>query len=171
MFTLTSPAFNNHRIDTRYGNLGPEENIKFGIPQTSFPLTWKGAPEGTVSYAIVFIDYDDVPDEGVPFIHWLACNIPGNQNSLPENSSRLTPDYLQGYNSWCMPFPGYKEIPKDYCRHFGGPAPGYQHEYEVWIYALDTVLDLEEGFWYNQLRRKMKGHILASASLCGYYGT
>lgn len=102
---LTSPAFNNHRIDTRYGNLGPEENIKFGIPQTSFPLTWKGAPEGTVSYAIVFIDYDDVPDEGVPFIHWLACNIPGNQNSLPENSSRLTPDYLQGYNSWCMPFP------------------------------------------------------------------
>lgn len=102
---------------------------------------------------------------------WLACNIPGNQNSLPENSSRLTPDYLQGYNSWCMPFPGYKKIPKDYCRHFGGPAPGYQHEYEVWIYALDTVLDLEEGFWYNQLRRKMKGHILASASLCGYYGT
>ncbi len=170
MLKLTSPAFKDGKIDIKYGNLGPEENMKYGIPQTGFPLEWEGAPEGTVSYAIVFIDYDDVVDEGVPFIHWLAAGIPADVTGLEENSSRNNPDYVQGRNSWCMPFEGYKEIPDDYSLHFGGPAPGYKHEYEVWLYALDYMPNLEEGFWYNEMRRAMKGHVLEKTLLSGFYG-
>lgn len=170
MLILSSSAFKNGKIEKRFGKLGAEENMEYGIPQTSFPLSWKGVPDGTQSYAIVFIDYDDVKDEGVPFIHWLACDIPAEEKKLPENASRLNNDFHQGHNSWCMPFGGYEKIPEDYSVHFGGPAPDYEHEYEVWLYALDCMPNLENGFWYNDLRRAMKGHILERALLSGYYG-
>ena len=80
MLSLSSPAFRDGHIEKRFGNLGPKENMEYDIPQTSFPLAWKGAPADTKSYAIVFIDYDDTKDEGFPFIHWLACDIPANVN-------------------------------------------------------------------------------------------
>ncbi len=167
---LTSEAFKNGRIDIGYGNLGDEDNMKYGIPQTSFPLEWEDAPEGTASFAIVFIDYDDVVDEGVPFIHWLVMDISSNCYKLAENSSREDPDYIQGHNSWCMPFEGYRDIPEDLSVHFGGPAPEYEHEYEVWLFALDCMSDLSEGFYFNEMRRAMEGHILDHAVLKGRYG-
>ena len=170
MLKLTSTAFSDGKILKEYGNLGPEENMKYGIPQTSFPLSWEGAPEGTKSFAIVFIDYDDVKDEGVPFIHWIVCDIPGDATGIAENASRNNPNFHQGRNSWCIPFGPYVEIPEDYSLHFGGPAPEYTHEYEVWLYALDYVPGLEDGFWYNELRRAMKGHVLEKTLLSGYYG-
>ena len=144
--------------------------MKFGIPQTSFPLAWEGAPAGTQSYAIVFIDYDDVKDEGFPFIHWLVSDIPASVNGLPENASRCNPGFRQGRNSWCIPFGPYKDIPEEYSLHFGGPAPEYEHEYEVWLYALDCMPGLENGFWYNDLRRAMRGRVLEKALLGGFYG-
>lgn len=170
MLKLTSAAFKNGKIEKRFGNLGPSENIKFGIPQRSFPLAWDGAPPETVSYAIEFIDYDDVKDEGFPFIHWLVCDIPANIKFLDENASRENANFHQGHNSWCIPFGPYKDIPEDYSLHFGGPAPEYEHEYEVWLYALDYMPNLDDGFWYNDLRRAMKGHVLEKALLSGFYG-
>mgnify|MGYP000864395404 FL=1 len=170
MLKLTSSAFQDGKIEKSFGNLGSAENMKYGIPQTSFPLAWEGAPSGTESYAIVFIDYDDAKDEGFPFIHWLVCDIPASQNGLTKNASRDDPDFHQGHNSWCMPYDFYKTIPEDFSLHFGGPAPEYAHEYELWLYALDYMPDLEDGFWYNDLRRAMKGHVLEKTLLSGFYG-
>ena len=67
-------------------------------------------------------------------------------------------------------FGGYENIPKDYSLHFGGPAPEYEHEYEIWLYALDYIPNLKDGFWYNDLRRAMKGHVLEKTCLSGFYG-
>ena len=170
MLKLTSSAFQDGKIEKSFGNLGSAENMKYGIPQTSFPLAWEGAPSGTESYAIVFIDYDDTKDEGFPFIHWLVCDIPASKNGLTKNASRDAPDFHQGHNSWCIPYDFYKTIPEDYSLHFGGPAPEYAHEYELWLYALDYMPDLEDGFWYNDLRRAMKGHVLEKTFLSGFYG-
>ena len=167
---LRSEAFNEGRIDIRYGNLGSEDNMEYGIPQTSFPLEWEGAPAGTESFAIVFIDYDDVVDEGVPFIHWLVSDIDPDCYKLAEDSSREDPGYVQGHNSWCMPCEGYREIPGELTVRFGGPAPEYEHEYEVWLFALDRRLGLSEGFYLNEMRRAMEGHILETAVLKGRYG-
>lgn len=170
MLKLMSPGFRNGIIDKKYGNLGELSNIKYGIPQTSFPLEWTGTPKGTKSFAIVFIDYDDVVDEGFPFIHWLVCDIPASLNGLKENASRDGGCFHQGHNSWCIPFGDYKDIPEDYSLHFGGPAPEYRHEYEVWLYALDYMPNLKDGFWYNDLRRAMKGRVIDKTLLSGYYG-
>jgi len=170
MLTLKSNAFKDGIIDKKYGNNGPKENMEFGIPQMSFPISWEGSPEGTKSYAIAFMDYDGTKNEGFSFIHWLACDILADQDGLPENASRSNPNFHQGHNSWCISIGPYEDIPDVYSLYFSGPAPSEKHEYELWLYALDYVPNLDDGFWYNDLRRAMKGHVLAKASLCGMYG-
>jgi Phospholipid-binding protein len=47
---------------------------------------------------------------------------------------------------------------------YNGPYPPDQtHDYVLKVFALDDNLDLENGFWMNELLHKMDGHILASA--------
>lgn len=158
------------RFADRYGNLSKEGNIIEDIPQTSFPLNWEDIPAGTKSFAIIFMDNDNAKDEGFPFVHWLACNIPGDIAGIKENSSREDDFYIQGTNSWSTKFGPYEGISKDLTLHFGGPAPSVEHEYEITLYALDKMLDLETGFFYNDLRKAMRSHILAEATLIGLYG-
>ncbi|MEG1331827.1 MAG: YbhB/YbcL family Raf kinase inhibitor-like protein, partial [Eubacterium sp.] len=43
------------------------------------------------------------------------------------------------------------------------------HLYELHVYALDSLLDLKNGFLFNELHRKMDGHILAQYTLKGLY--
>ena len=51
-----SDAFENGRIKEKYGKMSGD-SIE-GVPQLSFPVRWEDAPEGTKSFALVFIDYD-----------------------------------------------------------------------------------------------------------------
>ena len=169
-FRLLSAAVRDERMEKKYGNQSSAENIIHDIPQISFPMNWTGIPEGTESFAIIFMDNDNAEDEGFPFVHWLACNIPAHVTELKENASREADFFVQGTNSWSTPFGPYEGIPKDLTLHFGGPAPACVHEYEVTIYALDTQLALETGFFYNDLRKAMRGHILSEATLLFYYG-
>lgn len=53
-----------------------------------------------------------------------------------------------------------------YC---GMTPPDADHVYTLRIFALDTVLDIENGFDMNVMFRKMRGHILAQAELEGLY--
>ena len=45
--------------------------------------------------------------------------------------------------------------------------PNCLHRYELIVYALDTRLDLQQGFRFNELHFAMQNHILASASVMG----
>ncbi|MBR0599586.1 YbhB/YbcL family Raf kinase inhibitor-like protein [Sinanaerobacter chloroacetimidivorans] len=167
MFLLKSEGIQDGWILDRFG-IKSEEVIE-GVPQRSFPLSWEGAPAGTKSFAIVFQDYDNVPDEGFSWIHWLAADIPGNVTSLPEHASREDAELIQGTNSWAVPYGPYADISKDLTLHYGGPAPGRKHLYEMKIYALDTLLGLRKGFYYNELFWAMEGHVLGESTLRGYY--
>ena len=69
-----------------------------------------------------------------------------------------------GTNSWSAAFEGYRKG-KDITQYYGGPAPINQHEYELELFALNTKLDLDKGFYYNELRKKMEGHIIEKAKL------
>lgn len=167
MFLLKSKGIIQGVIEDRFG-IKSDEVIQ-SVPQRSLPYEWEGAPEGTKSYAIVFQDYDNVPDEGFSWIHWLAADIPADVTSLEENASRTDSGLIQGTNSWSIPYGPYEGIDRDLTLHYGGPAPERKHEYETRIYALDTVLGLEPGFYYNELLRAMEGHVLAEAVIKGYY--
>ena len=53
---------------------------------------------------------------------------------------------------------------------YGGPAPkDGRHTYIFKAYALDTELELKEGFSKQELEDSMKDHILAEAKLTGTF--
>ena len=53
---------------------------------------------------------------------------------------------------------------------YGGMAPpDRDHQYEIYVFALDTLLDLKQGFYANELFHAMNGHILSIGSIKGIY--
>lgn len=166
MFILKSNGIVDGYIDRKYGKYS--ENVIKGVPQISIPLEWENPPFATKSYAIVFQDYDDIPDEGFSWIHWVVADISSEVKGLEENESRTNKELIQGKNSWMTPL-GLYGLEDTLTNFYGGPAPDRPHEYEFRIYALDAKLNLKNGFFLNELLRAMEGHILAEAVLKGIY--
>lgn len=163
---VTSSGITNGIIDEKYGKYGTEFNEN-GVPSYSLPFEIKDAPNGTVSFAIVLEDKDAYPvSGGFAWIHWTAANI--TRTDIKENESQTTTDFVQGVNSWTSMQGG--EQSKELSSFFGGMAPpDAPHLYELHVYALDTTLDLVQGFYMNDLYKKMDGHILAEDTLKGTY--
>jgi Raf kinase inhibitor-like YbhB/YbcL family protein len=100
----------------------------------------------------------------LPFVHWVAWNIPADVTRLPEGvqeQPRLTePDgVLQGRNTrgsvgWYGPRPPV-----------GDPA----HRYHFQVFALDTKLDVPFGADRDQVLAAMQGHVLAKGEIVGRY--
>lgn len=159
----SSGIVNGHFLD-KFGKRG-EQFSDNGMPNYSFPLEISDAPAGTVSYVIVVEDKDAVPVCGHSWIHWLAANVV--RTSLPENDSVNSNDYVQGVNSWGGAL--YKFEAKEASFYGGMAPPDKTHRYETHVYALDCMLDLKPGFYFNELHFAMQGHILDSATLIGSY--
>jgi len=149
-FILESPAFKD---DGRI----PEKYTCDGL-DISPPLRWSGQPPETKSFAIIVED-PDAP--GGIFTHWIIYNIPADVNQLDEGmeSAEVLPGgIMQGLN--------------DFGRlGYGGPCPppGEPHRYVFRIYALDTMLELNQAASKDELLKLMKDHILAEATLTGIY--
>ncbi len=163
---VTSVGIIDGVIEDKYGKFGEQFN-EHGMPTYSLPLKIENAPEGTKSYALVLEDKDAFPvSGGFSWIHWTAANI--TKTEIAENESQTTTDFVQGANSW-MSMQGGSQS-KELSSFYGGMAPPNEpHIYEVHVYALDTMLELENGFMYNHLYRQMDGHILAQYTLKGLY--
>ena len=163
---VTSSGIVNGIIEDKYGKRGEEFNEN-GMPTYSLPLKIENAPEGTKSYAIVLEDKDAFPvSGGFSWIHWTAANI--TKTEIMENESQVTTDFVQGVNSWTSVQGGSQS--KELSSFYGGMAPSdAPHLYEIHIYALDKILELENGFLYNDLHKKMDGHILEQYTLKGTY--
>jgi Raf kinase inhibitor-like YbhB/YbcL family protein len=150
---ITSSAFNNH------GNLA----MKFSeyADGVSPPLSWTAVPNAQ-SYALIMEDPDAKP--ALPFVHWVAWNIPADATRLPEGvqeQPRLTePDgVLQGRNT--RGSTGYY-----------GPRPPVgeaAHHYHFQLFALDTKLDVPFGADRDQVLAAMQGHVLAKGEIVGKY--
>jgi Raf kinase inhibitor-like YbhB/YbcL family protein len=150
-FQITSGAFaNGEMIQKKFTCDGLDLS-----PQVS----WKDAPTGTHSFALIMDD----PDAPVgTWVHWVLFNISANVKELPEGvekQGQLANGALQGRND-------FGKI------GYGGPCPppGKPHRYYFKFYALDTKFDLKAGATKADLERTMKGHILGQAELIGRYG-
>jgi Raf kinase inhibitor-like YbhB/YbcL family protein len=142
VFILQSPAFDNDQeMAQKYGkkaqNLSP-------------PLEWQGAPEGTGSFALAFVDVDPVARD---YVHWLVADISPQLNSLPEGAGG-------GRNS------GFTEI-KPYIGPF---PPSGTHDYEFTLYALRTDrLGVPPGATLQQFRHAAEQNSLATATVVGKF--
>lgn len=157
---IISEALNGSIIPDKYGKRGDAKD-SFGNPCLSVPFRIEDAPEGTVSYALVLDDIDSVPVCGFVWIHWIAAGI--KDTDIPEGAS-ANADFIQGINS-CFSSNGRENS----IGYIGMAPPDAPHTYTLKVYALDTDLDLTEGFFYNELMHAMEGHVLAAAEAAGIY--
>lgn len=123
-FLLRSTSFDSTRVVS--------ENFVFnGMgcsgDNMSPELEWKGAPEGTMSFAVTVMDPDARKAGG--WRHWTVINIPKDAKGLPEGASGN--DGLPE---------GAIELKNDFnLLHYGGPCPprgDKPHRYVFTLYAL-----------------------------------
>jgi Raf kinase inhibitor-like YbhB/YbcL family protein len=141
MFRLHSPAFDDgQEMAQKYGKKA--ENI-------SPPLDWQGAPEGTRSFALSFVDLHPVARD---YVHWLLTDISPQLSSLPEAVASKPPGWTE-IKPYVGPFP-----------------PSGTHDYEFTLYALpNDRLGLQPGATLEAFRRAVEQRSLATATLIGKF--
>ena len=140
------------------GGIVPTKYTGRGGVQPGFKFS--GAPEGTVSYAIIFHDIDVALQGGTgDVLHWLAWNIPASAGGIPEG--KLPEGSVQGNNITNMP--GYMGP--------GAPAGPRYHHYVFELYALNANLDLPATASRDDLIKAMAGKTVAKAAYVGRFRT
>jgi Raf kinase inhibitor-like YbhB/YbcL family protein len=150
-FQITSTAFSNGGTITKTYTCDGGD--------ASPPLSWKDAPAGTQSFALIA---DDPDAPAGTWVHWVAYNLPGTAKELPEGIKKeeQLPDGTQqgrndfrkiGYNGPC-------------------PPPGKPHRYFFKLYALNAKLTLKSGATKSDVEAAMKGHVVAQTEWMGKYG-
>ncbi|MDU1005564.1 MAG: YbhB/YbcL family Raf kinase inhibitor-like protein [Clostridium butyricum] len=163
---VTSTGIIDGVILDKYGSRGEHFNEN-GIPTLSIPFKIENAPANSISFALVLEDKDAYPvTGGFTWIHWLAANI--KRSELKENESQNAKDFLQGINSWTS-IQGNNQSKELSCYYGGMTPPDKPHLYELHVFALDKLLDLQNGFLLNELYHEMEGHVLEKFTLKGVY--
>lgn len=160
-----SVSLDNGYLADKYTKHASDSEKIDGSPVISFPIEIKDVPEGTQTLALTLLDYDDIPVDGFTWIHWIAANMPADITEIPEdNSQKLFLPMIQGKNSTAGKY--FNNENPVTSAHYAGPYPPVgTHNYELTLYALDTTLDLKDGFWLNELRDAMKDHMIDGARI------
>ena len=126
---------------------GAEIPKKFGYKfENEEPnISFNRPPSSTTTLALIMDDPDAMGAVGKVWLHWLQYH----------NLTEYSP--VEGKTD-------FDEI------GYGGPAPpDGRHTYIFKAYALDTELELKEGFSKQELEGAMKDHIVAEAKLTGTF--
>lgn len=144
-FTLESSGFQmNSMIPNQYTCKGKDQ---------SPPLTWKSMPPKTKSLVLIVEDPDAT--NGV-WTHWILFNIPPTVHQLAAGGP-VPPGASTAKNSWGEL--GYR-----------GPCPTLgAHAYHFKLYALDTLLNLNNDATRDALLNAITSHVLGSTELVGLY--
>lgn len=145
-FILYSGSFRNgNSIPALYSCEGKDRS-----PQ----LSWINPPKNTQSFAIIAED-PDAPN-GM-WYHWVLWNIPASVSSFAENDTPR--GSIVGKNSWNK-------------NEYSGPCPpptDQKHHYIFIIYALDTLLNLNENTDAVTLKKNIQDHILGTTEMGGIF--
>jgi len=140
-FSITSPDFKE----------GEEIPKKFGYKfENKTPnIQFQNMPTESLSWALIMDDPDAMAAVGKIWVHWLICNLSSTTGNV-KYGIRGNTDFGE--------------------TDYGGPAPpNGRHTYIFKAYALDTRLDLKQGYSKQDLENAMKGHIIAEAKLTGTF--
>jgi Raf kinase inhibitor-like YbhB/YbcL family protein len=119
-------------------------------------LSWSGAPEGTVAYAVLVHDADAPTGSG--WWHWQLVNIPKDVTSLAAGA--LAPA-------------GSKTMHNDYgAKGYGGACPPQKHgvhHYRFTVHALSGKLELPENASAALTGYMVNAHSLGSSTIEALY--
>lgn len=161
-FTVTSPDF-------AAGKTIPQKFAFNGFGCTgenvSPALSWKNAPKGTKSFAIMVHD-PDAPTGGAGFWHWVVIDLPSTLTGVAEGDGKL--------DSASLP-KGAQQIRTDFgVAAWGGPCPPVgdkPHHYDFTVYALKTdKLDVPAGATASLVGFLINSQTIAKARVVGRYG-
>lgn len=142
---ITSPSFgNNEKIPSKFTcdaeNISPE-------------LIFSNVPANAQSLALIVHD-PDAPMHG-GWTHWVIINMDPATTGIKEKNK---------------PASGLETTTDFGKAGYGGPCPpSGRHRYFFYLYALDTVLNLEAQADKATVEATMNGHILEKAELVGSY--
>ena len=126
---------------------GSEIPKKFGYKHENEQpnVEFNSVPSEAKTLAIIMDDPDAMKAVGKVWVHWLTYHDINNATKIEGKTD-------------------FGEI------GYGGPAPpDGKHTYIFKGYALDTSLNLKEGYSKQELEYAMNGHILAEAKLTGTF--
>ncbi len=154
-FSVTSSSFTvGGEIAEKYcNNLNGHTGTNIS-PQ----LSWAGAPENTVSFVLIMVDFS-----AGNWSHWVLYYIPPNFTTLPEGLGNNTVVCKEGFIEGGII--GYE-----------GPYPLLpvgDHNYYFRVYALDISLDYMVASVATRasVLAAMSGHILAHAQTMGTHSS
>jgi Raf kinase inhibitor-like YbhB/YbcL family protein len=140
------------------GGIVPQKYAGRGGVQPGFKFS--GAPEGTMSYAIIFHDIDvSLKGSTGDVLHWIVWNIPASAGGIPEGSvpaGSVVGRGITGQNQYFGP---------------GAPAGPRYHHYVFELYALNASLDLPATAGREELLKAMEGKIVAKSAYVGRFRT
>jgi Raf kinase inhibitor-like YbhB/YbcL family protein len=160
---LSSPDFEDGgTLAMKYGGNNPQNPNCTG-ESVSPALTWKGAPAGTKSFAILLFDTAGRAPLGV--VHWFAYGLPPSRTEFKEGEAAQAPSGFLGGKS-TMNLPTYV-----------GPCPpkGVKaHPYVFTLMAYDVAPDaIPAGLPPDEFAKAVQaagGKLLQSVSLVSRYG-
>jgi Raf kinase inhibitor-like YbhB/YbcL family protein len=150
VFAITSPLYDE-------GGAIPS-SITCDGANTSPQLDWVAAPAGTLSYAIVFTDLNNM------LIHSVIYDIPANLTGLPADVEKVfAPTDVAGAHQ-TRNFSGN-------AFGYAGPCPPSTHTYEFKLYAIDvaTLPGADMNTTRAQAKLIIEMHDLATTALTGMY--
>ena len=138
------------------GGIVPPKYTGRGGVQPGFKF--ENAPEGTMSYAIIFHDIDvSLKGSTGDVLHWIVWNIPASAGGIPEGSvptGAVVGRGITGQNAYFGP---------------GAPPGPRDHHYVFELYALNANLDLPPTAGREELLKAMEGKITAKAAYVGRF--
>lgn len=188
-FTIKVSGIENDKpIDPKFaycvGKDGNGENIR---PE----ISWKNAPEGIKSFAIIVVDPDvptDFTDAGkedkiIPadqkrqdFVHYALIDIPANTNKIEAGTGRGSKKTkesvgIAGVNDYAVFMPDAK--PEDYIG-WDGMCPPWNderiHHYNFIVYAFKTkTIGLKDNFKASEAYNLAKENAVVEARIIGTY--
>lgn len=138
VLTLSAPWADGETIPEQFRCAGPEASPE---------ISWTGVPAEAKSLALVLID-EDAPD----YLHWVIANIDPSTSALLAGS--VDPNAVQAKNSAGSV-------------GFAGPCPpaGETHEYSLSLYALDQVLEVQNGDEGTAMQDAIYGAAIEAAAV------
>ncbi len=155
-FDLTCDDFNEgeeipKKFGYKHGNEQPQ--IFFGKRTSKLELE-----DNIKSFALIMDDPDAIKAVGKVWVHWLQYH---------DVSTMIKDAHVWWATNETVTIEGKTDFGEI---GYGGPAPpDGRHTYVFKGYALDTSLNLTEGYSKQELEDAMKGHIIAEAKLTGTF--
>lgn len=172
---LTSTAFTD-------GGVIPDKYSQPGR-DVSPPLSWSGAPDSTVSFALIVHDLDAPIGDGTgDTFHWMVWGIPGTVMSLPEGVPQ-GPTITLGAAPAAPPGGrggggggGIRQLSVSgpYYRGPAAPSTGPAHHYVFELYALDANINVQAAGQQTIVTRDavfdaIKTHVRGKGVLVGTF--